>query len=399
MKKIIVVLTLLFAFGVTFVGCSNTEDHVTYTAVGVQNTKNAISVSMDGALEAALSEALDTAGSVVAVYEIDGRCYRIQGDMKAEYDLGLSKTNKESKKATYLRQLETVLNNATPKTGEVDLMDAFTSLANAVNSMAYGNTSAKKQIILVTNLLSTSGSINFAQNSLYVDLDAYAEFLSSEMPDMTDIAVHILISDTADGQDSLNNSDIENLKSFYRTLIEGVGGTVDFATQEASSTQTDRSGWPNVSTVDVRNATFTGKIDITLDESVLFQPNSTEWADKTAAISALQEVVEPINNSDSIVLIVGSTATTSSSEEKHVSFSKERAAKVKELLISLGANDNKMLAFGIGKAATPYRVADTGNFAMEVNRAKNRCVFIVSANCEKGQCFLKIGKSFTVNGF
>ena len=96
--------------------------------------------------------------------------------------------------------------------------------------------------------------------------------------------------------------------------------------------------------------------------------------------------------------MAGSTATTSSSEEQHIEFSLQRANKVKDLLINLGADGSKLIAIGIGKSYERYRVSDTGQYAIETNHSKNRCVFISSASSDKGKYFLDVAKKFPING-
>ena len=219
------------------------------------------------------------------------------------------------------------------------------------------------------------------------------------MPDMAGISVTFFIAGTDDDQQEIPNSDKERLKSFYQTIINSAGGTVKFAEQTSSNEDVDKSSWPAVTAVDIRNSTYSGEVlDVTLEESVLFKSDSTEWIDEQAAEDTLSSLVDAINDSDDKVVVAGSTATTSSSEEQHIEFSLRRANKVKNLLIDLGADSSKLIAIGIGKSYERYRVPDTGEYASEENHAKNRCVFIVSASSDKGKYFLDVAKKFPVNG-
>ena len=61
----------------------------------------------------------------------------------------------------------------------------------------------------------------------------------------------------------------------------------------------DKSSWPAVTAVDIRNSTYSGEVlDVTLEESVLFKSNSTEWIDEQAAEDTLSSLVDAINDSD-----------------------------------------------------------------------------------------------------
>ena len=111
----------------------------------------------------------------------------------------------------------------------------------------------------------------------------------------------------------------------------------------------------------------------------------------------MQKLVVAINSSPDITVVAGSTATTSSGEIQHAEFSKKRADKVKDKLVSLGADESKLVSVGIGKSYKKYRVPDTDEFDNESNKAKNRCVFIVSATTERAQYFLSIAEKFEIN--
>lgn len=405
MKKIIA-LILALTISLCFVGCGANEfedSDITgpsNIAVGIQNTRNCASIAIDSALEAELEDALLENGSQVQIYEIDGDPYRInQEEIKSDYKSGLSKNNRQTQCDNIINRINKIISSdAVPVTPEVDILGGLTTLTNAVNSMSYSNSNAK-QILLVSNMLSTSGVINFAESSIYIDLEDYANFVSKEMPDMAGISVTFFIAGTDDDQQEIPNSDKERLKSFYQAIINGAGGSVKFAEQTSSNGEVDKSSWPAVTTVDIRNSTYSGEVlDVTLEESVLFKSDSTEWIDEQAAEDTLSSLVDAINDSDDKVVVAGSTATTSSSEERHIEFSLQRANKVKDMLIDLGADSSKLIAIGIGKSYERYRVPDSGQYANETNHSKNRCVFITSASSDKGKYFLDVAKKFSVNG-
>lgn len=403
MKKIIAIFLTVIIICLCFVGCNKSEDPETSgpsnIAVGIQNTVNCSTVGMDSGLKTKLQNALLENGTSIDLYEIDGDPYRInEEEIKSEYKSGLSKSNRQTQCSNIINRINKIISDAVPVTPEVDILSGITTLTNAVNSMSYGN-SNEKQIFVISNLLSTKGVINFAEGSgsIYVDLNDYAEFAEKEMPNLEGIKITWFVADTADLQQKLPNSDKESLKSFYQTIINSAGGTVEFV-EQTSSENVDKSTWPAVSTVEIRNSTYSGGIiDVTLEESVLFKSDSTEWIDAQSAENTLSSLVDAINDSDDKVVVAGSTATTSSSELQHVEFSLERANKVKEMLVSLGAKEDKLVAIGIGKSFERYRVPDTGEYAIEENLAKNRCVYIISAATEKASYFISVAKAFDVN--
>ena len=403
MKKFKKIITVTFAVLLVvsmFTGCASNnlkENNGPVSAViGVANTVNNASIDVDSVLGTKLEEILSEDGSSISYYEIDGECYKL-GDAKCEYQAGSSSGNKKSKLKTNLFKVSRAIKEAIPKTAEIDMLYALTIMANAVINNAYG-TSNPKEMIIVSNLISTKGLINFADNTIYFDTNDYAEFLKDNMPDMTGVSVTWFVTEATGDQERLENKDKGNIKAFYTKLITDAGGTVEFIDETGDAGTADRSSWPGVSTVDIRKETFkNNNLDITLEESTLFKSDSTEWVNEVEAERMLQGLVESINTSSNMTVVAGSTATTSSSEEQHIQFSKKRADKVKEKLVSLGADESKLLSIGIGKSYMKYRVPDTDEFDNEENKAKNRCVFIVSEDTEKAQYFMNIAKKFNIN--
>lgn len=391
MKKVVSIIISVFMIVAMFAGCGSKGD-ATFTAVGVQNTKNSSSINCNGALSNELSEAFKKTGNTLTVVEIDGDPYPVGKNITAEYDVGSSSDNKASRNKMYTQMaVKTVNNDAIPKTAEIDMLKALTVLSRSVNSLANGSEKATKRILLCANLLSTSGKINFVDSTLYFDLDNYIDYLENELPDLNGINITWIVTGTEGEQENLNNSDISKLEDFYRTLIEKAGGNVKFI-EENNGGEIDKSGWPDVSAVDVRKDSYKGSknLDVTLDDTTLFKSDSTEWLNEEKATAKLESLVNVINDSECNIVIAGSTAATDSSEEQHVTFSKKRADKVMDKLISLGADASKLKAVGIGKSYNSrYRVKDTDEFNTEENHKQNRVVFIVSEDTDKAQYFWK----------
>lgn len=397
MKKVLSIIISVFMIAAMFAGCGS-KGGTTFTAVGVQNTKNSSSINCNGALSNELSEAFKKTDNTLTVVEIDGDPYPVGKNITAEYDVGSSSDNKASRNKMYTQMaVKTVNNDATPKTAEIDMLKALTVLSRSVNSLAHGSEKATKRIVVCANLLSTTGKINFVDSTLYFDTENYIEYLGKELPDMNDISVTWIVTATEGEQESLNNSDISKLEDFYRTLIEKAGGNVKFIEENnGGEGEIDKSGWPDVSAVDVRKDSYKGSknLDVTLDDTTLFKSDSTEWLNEEKATAKLESLVDVINDSECNIVIAGSTAATDSSEEQHVTFSKKRADTVMDKLISLGADASKLKAVGIGKSYSRYRVKDTGEFNTEENHKQNRVVFIVSEDTDKAQYFLEVAEKF-----
>lgn len=397
MKKVLSIIISVFMIGATFAGCGS-KDGTTFTAIGVENTKNSSSINCNGALSNELSEAFKKTGNTLTIVEIDGDPYQVGKNITAEYNVGSSSDNKASRNKMYTQMaVKTVNEEAIPKTLEIDMFKALTVLSRSVNSLAHGSEKATKRIVICANLLSTSGKINFVDSTLYFDSENYIEYLAKELPDLNGINVTWIVTGTEGEQESLNNSDINKLEDFYRTLIDRAGGNVKFIEENnGGEGEIDKSGWPDVSAVDVRKDSYKGSknLDVTLDDTTLFKSDSTEWLNEEKATAKLESLVDVINDSECNIVIAGSTAATDSSEEQHVAFSKKRADTVMDKLISLGADASKLKAVGIGKSYSKYRVKDTGEFNTEENHKQNRVVFIVSEDTDKAQYFLEVAEKF-----
>lgn len=397
MKKVVSIIISVFMIAAMFAGCGS-KDGATFTAVGVENTKNSSSINCNGALSNELSEAFKKTGNTLTVVEIDGDPYPVGNPVIAEYDVGSSSDNKASRNKMYTQMaVKTVNEDAIPKTPEIDMLKALTVLSRSVNSLAHGSEKATKRIVLCANLLSTTGKINFVDSTLYFDAENYIEYLANELPDLNGINVTWIVTGTEGEQESLNNSDISKLEDFYRNLIEKAGGIVKFIEENIGGEgEIDKSGWPDVTVVDVRKDSYKGSknLDVTLDDTTLFKSDSTEWLNEEKATAKLESLVDVINDGECNIVIAGSTAATDSSEEQHVTFSKKRADKVMNKLISLGADASKLKAVGIGKSYSRYRVKDTGEFNTEENHKQNRVVFIVSEDTDKAQYFLEVAEKF-----
>lgn len=393
--KLIAIILVLSIITCTFAACGENNDTTIALAVAVQNTiGNTIhKFSDDSAFYNKINEACLIEGSVVQSYEYDGKAYPLKCE-NIKFDSGLSNSNKKSEAEQNAKQLLRSVNEAVPQTAEVD----FLYLLKQVSAFLKSYDVEEREAIIIGNLLSTTGLINFARDTLYVAENDYISYLSGEIPDLNNINISYYVSETSDTQAALKESDISHLKSIYTKLVESVGGTISFYGISDAGVVVDKSKWCDVSTVDVRNTSYSGgvtPIDVTLDETYLnFVGDSTEFLDEAKAQDVLKEYVSKINSSNGVV-VAASTAATSSSSQSHIIFSRKRAERTKDLLITLGANPDKITAIGLGKEKHPWRVDDETKFASEESHKANRVVFIVDNDSEKAIEFFRIDSRFS----
>ncbi len=393
--KLITIILVLSIITCTFAACGENNDTTIALAIAVQNTiGNTIhKFSDDSAFYNKINEACLIEGSVVQSYEYDGKAYPLKSE-NIKFDSGLSNSNKKSEAEQNAKKLLRSVNEAIPQTAEVD----FLYLLKQVSAFLTSYDVEEREAIIIGNLLSTTGLINFASDTLYVDENDYINYLSGEIPDLNNINISYYVSETSDTQPALKESDISHLKSIYTKLVESVGGTIRFYGISDAGVVVDKSKWCDVSTVDVRNTSYSGgvtPIDVTLDETYLnFVGDSIEFIDEVKAQDVLKEYVSKINSSNGVV-VAASTAATESSSWSHVAFSRKRAERTKGVLVTLGANPDKITAIGLGKEKHSWRVDDETKFASEESHKANRVVYIVDNDSEKATEFLRIDSRFS----
>lgn len=363
--RLLAIFLLIATIVGSFSGCQPPEP--TSIAVGFAKTKNNADVDYDRIFEHVKSE-LSVKGSTVTTYEIDGDPHKVGNTTSIDYPIFSSKANKDAETMRAITVAKKNIENATPHNPEIEINAAFRALADDVK--AQGN--KKMMIVIISNLLSTSGMIDFTSFPIG-NLNKYAEELSSEMPSFENISVKWFVAPTADAQEDLKISDIEVLKEFYRYLIEKAGGTVEFISAPPAAEESDKSSWPEVSTVHVEKKDF---IDVSLDTSTLFKGDSAEFLTRNSTEEILENVAKQVG--DEKILVVGSTADTNDSEASHLELSELRAAAIKERLITLGVPPENIETIGIGNKSHKYRAK---------NEEENRCVYILSKSSEKAKYF------------
>jgi len=117
-------------------------------------------------------------------------------------------------------------------------------------------------------------------------------------------------------------------------------------------------------------------------ETISFKPNSSEYVDKTAAEKVLSDYVASINRYFSIypddkIYLVGCIAKTANWSLTETELSEQRANAVRQTLIDLGIDENKLIAIGIG-INDPWRSDEwTKGYFDEETAKLNRRVWVI----------------------
>jgi OOP family OmpA-OmpF porin len=187
------------------------------------------------------------------------------------------------------------------------------------------------------------------------------------------------IGDTAEPQARLDTATRNRLVEHWKAISSASGATCVEVDAEPL-TAAPASGLPQVTRVRVP-APVQPKIDVgeqvaLREDSVGFVDSSAELRDPAAAKAALAPLAREIRAGGYRVSLVGTTASAGT-EQGRLTLSRERAEKVRRLLVDLGVPDHRISTRGVG-THHPQHVDDLddgGNLVPE-KAVKNRAVFI-----------------------
>ena len=117
-------------------------------------------------------------------------------------------------------------------------------------------------------------------------------------------------------------------------------------------------------------------------EIIRFKANSSEYVDKAAAEAALADYIDSIDRyfdiyPDDKIYLVGCIAKTANWSLTETELSEQRANTVRQSLIELGIDENKLVAIGIG-INDPWRNDEWANGYFDEETAKlNRRVWLI----------------------
>lgn len=340
----------------------------------------------------------------------------VNGDLThTEHDEHLSESNKKLDAQAYTKKFIESANETAAVSPEKDTVKALKMAANSLDGL-----DGKKTIVLVDNGISTTGSVAFETFNGFNAQDSLKNVDESTLPNLKGInIIWFDFASTLQPQRSLSSNDMVELQKFWTGYLEKAGAS-DVVIKNAINTKAEMSisNLPPVSTVEVteekqwivvrevtdinneienipdnkKDEIVSTALDegIKIDETVLnFKPDSAEIANKEAAMELLRPTADCLINTSQKVIILGTTATVLTSDDKCVGFSLERANAVKSLLIEMGVDESQINCKGLGYD-NQFHIADldsSGN--LNENAPKNRAVLIYGTNSEIGKKYTK----------
>lgn len=281
---------------------------------------------------------------------------------------------------------------------EVDYLEALRSAARVLASLE-GYTS--KTIVVCGTGLNSTGYMNFGNNLLFAEAETVADLLEEKgvIPDFKDITIYWQgMADVASPQQTLSPAQRIKLQDIWAAVIQRGKGqlvTNEFLSKEAETTKeylpVSIIELPNETPVSFDADTFAGGENVLetpmvlTEEQVMFIPDEAEYKDLEAAALTLEPVAEYMKqNKDVSILLAGTTAGDVNSETA-IELSRARAATVKDTLINLGVDAERILVVGLG-CENPWHIRGLGYDGLGAEQ--NRRVVIMNAESEQAKSML-----------
>lgn len=303
--------------------------------------------------------------------------------------------NENNNAAAASENLQTISDaiSVDPGTNHVDFFGALKEASRQLK-----NYSGDKLIIVIGSGINDAGDLNFALNTGLINQDPSSITQSILSDPSTNVSATTLegcdvvwagLGDTTLPQPELKSegeNSIDNLATIYRSLIEGMGGTVvmfDMSQTDNPSIQTSYTVTPFVFDDEplVWEDTGSNTEWHFTETSLAFNPDEATFVDAAAAKEALKSVAEEINaSSASKITITGYQAATSARIFESTSdLTQARAQAVSDMLVNeLGVSPSAIEAvIGGGTGSFVDEFDDNGNWSDEL-ASLNRVVVISS---------------------
>lgn len=327
----------------------------------------------------------------------------VEGTIPDLRDKGYSDTMMQRAYASMGADLAAQLNNAAPDDPQVDIAAATSLAVRALHSQP---AEGQRQILaLYLSGISTQGLINLVETPLYaLDVEASVEALTGALDwDLKGIdVIFYCCGDTAGDQPPLSDKEKGILRSFYEALFETMdaqsvtfrndlplNGAYDFAQPVSTMDTAEIVSGLKHKMIDGQDLSeeatgtyFQDGAMLVFDEvSIAFQPDSTTLVDKAAAREALQSVVAYMESDPGFTLLICGTTSSAGEEASCRAFSEERALAVRDLLVAMGIEKERLQVLGCGYSSCLYTPDRTPEGALDETIApKNRTTVLMDAN-------------------
>ena len=279
---------------------------------------------------------------------------------------------------------------------EVDYLEA---LHLAVRSMASLEGYDSKTIVVIGTGISTAGVLLFQNNLISAEAATVVELLKEkgEIPDFSGMTVYWQqMGDVAPPQAPLTSAQRNKLQQIYRGIVEAGGGTFVYYNYIANPVNEEIS-YPAVTPVELPADTpirFEQEVlesadhkdalpepIVLTEEQVTFIGDKAEYLYPDAAVRILEPIAKYLIGNQATILLCGTTAGDSNSDFA-MNLSAECSETVKQTLIELGVDSDRIIAVGLG-SSDPWHIYGAGYEGAAAS--SNRKVVLLNASSETAQ--------------
>ncbi len=436
MKKIkiiaLVILTIIIICSTT--GCNTVNEYLSMKPIAQAVLIGVRVNNPEPDREMLLTSITDTVKSrgVLIVVRVDGKPEIVLimdfSDLNREAEVNPDKFKKDVIK--YAEQaVDAILSLTKAENPEADIWDAIKLGTGMLSSYK----DYDKRMTIFDNGLPTTGDLNFQNNLIDIKYDIILSDLSTRkgMPNLQGLSEAAvdwnLLGKTQEPQQPLTDRQEENLKLFWKNLLESYGATVEISDRPSTAKPLDKSDYPRVSVINIivdaplyyepkeaeqivqeskRDRTTAASIPneepvaevkmfnqpYMLTETILgFIENTADFRSPEADV---YEILTPIaeyliQHADTSILIFGSTAGDEPSKKSY-KLSEDRAEKVRQTLISLGVDPNQLYAIGLS-CEDPYHIKGVGTSGELASQ--NRKVVLMDIESEMAKTILHNAKT------
>lgn len=254
-------------------------------------------------------------------------------------------------------------------------IDYLESLRLAVRTLSSLSGYDSKSIVMIGTGLSTAGVMNFSNNLISAEPETIVNLLNekSEIPDFTGVTVYSQqLGDVAAPQQELTSAQRIKLERIYGGIVETGGGTFIYNDIIANPVDETKQ-YPSVTPVNLPSDTPISFEEVVFEEDNIFEEPVflTEEkigfvADKAVFLNldeaneTLQPVAEYLAKHPSVSIVLAGTTAGDKDSDFTLSLSRQRAETVKNALVELGVNADRIIAIGLGSEKDPWHVYNAG---------------------------------------
>ncbi|MGH3940911.1 MAG: OmpA family protein [Pseudonocardiaceae bacterium] len=366
------VLGLILLTLIPLAGCGTASDEGEPGALAliVGARANMVAPSLINAVQDEIDTASDLESPVTVIVPDSTPTASATLDLATPNDNPLYKEDK-------VTQLKAALDATRADSSEVDLLAALSLAARSVTDAAGPQT-----ILVIDSGLQTTGALRFQDQDgalLSANPSEVVDLLrrTQQLPDLTGMRVVFTgLGDTAPPQQPLPQPARAVLVELWTAIVDAAGGDAEVVQAPLPSTRT-LDGLPPVSVVPValRSIGPLPSVTVLRDGTVGFLPDQAVFRDPGAARDVLADYAREIAAGKRAVL----TGTTSSAGTAagRLTLSRDRANAVRQLLIDLGAPEDRIEARSLGSDFPTYLPdRDPAGNLDPVAAAQNRQVII-----------------------